>query len=113
MRRQRKNPLKYLLISIASFLTLIYILFFIPPSYHIQIFSFQIPILSLFFIFLFSFLFSLPTFIFKNKSHGLLLGLFAISILVFRLTGLTHPFFFILLVSLFLTLELLFTYKKQ
>ena len=110
--RKRKKPIKFLLLSILSFLALIYIIFFIPPSYHIQIFSLQLPIVSLFLLSLFLFCFSLPTYLFKNRADGLLISIFAVSIFVFRLTNLTHPFFFILLVSLFLTLELLFTYKK-
>jgi hypothetical protein len=66
----------------------------------------------LFFILLALFLFSSGTYVFKSKTHGILIASFAVIYLVFRLSNLTNPFFLILLAALFLTLELFVSYRK-
>jgi hypothetical protein len=110
--RNKKNVKLFLLLGIPSFLGLMATIFFFSPDTNLSLSNYKIPLLPLFFLLLFSFFFSLGSFLFKSKIHGLLLGLFVISYLLFRLNNLTHPFFFILLAGLFLTLELLFTYRK-
>lgn len=71
----------------------------------------KIPVLWLFLFLTAIFCFCLPFYIFKSKKHGILVSLFVITYLFFRLGGLTHPLFLIILIGLFLTLELLFTSK--
>ncbi|HSA83865.1 MAG TPA: hypothetical protein VLF20_03180 [Patescibacteria group bacterium] len=113
--RQRKRSIVLLIISILSFLALAYLIFFISPDYQLLVpRSFSVVGSSLIFFFplLFLFCFSLITYLFKSKTHGLLVGLFVITFLLFRLSNLTHPFFFILLAGLFLTLELFFAHRK-
>lgn len=110
--RQRKRSYTLLFMGIISFLVLFYIILFLSPTYEVQSSNFTFPIMYLFFLSFFLFVFSLITFIFKSKTHGLLIGLFFVSFLIFHLNDLAHPFFFILLAALFLTLELFFTYRK-
>lgn len=112
MVRQRKRSLTLLILALFSLITMLLLVGFFPPTHEFPLFTLQIPILYIFFITLFLCCFSATSYFFKSKVHGILLGLFLVSILVFRLNNLTHPFFFILLAGLFLTLELLFTYRK-
>lgn len=112
---KEKRPLKYFLISTITLVALIYIVIVFPPTYKFLV-SRSLgevgSIYNLFLFLVFIFLFSFATYIFKNKTQGVLIGFFVLSFFIFRLNNLTHPFFFILLVALFLTLELLFTYRK-
>lgn len=110
--RQRKRPTILLLLAILSFIGTISFVIFFSPSHQFTLITVQIPVLFLFFVTLFLCIFSATSYFFKSKIHGLLLGLFLVCILIFRLNNLAHPFFFILLAALFLTLELLFTYRK-
>jgi hypothetical protein len=110
--RNKRSIKLFLLLGIPSFLGLIATIFLFSPDTNLSFGNYKIPILPLFFLLLFNFFFSLGSFLFKSKTHGLLLGLFVISYFLFYLNNLTHPFFFILLAGLFLTLELLFTYRK-
>ena len=110
--RKRKRSLKYLFLSIVSLPALIALIYFFSPAKYLSVFSFQFSVFSLLFPLLFIFIFSITTYISKSPNHGILLGLFAISALLFRWNNLAHPFFFLLLAALFLVLELLFAYKK-
>jgi hypothetical protein len=42
-----------------------------------------------------------------------LFSLFVVSYLLLRLSGFTHPLFFLLLLGIFLTFEMLFTTKPR
>jgi hypothetical protein len=117
--RSRKRPLLLLFISIFSFVALGCLIYFSSPATAIMlphtismlpetVVSFiQIPPLILFFLLLTVFLFSAGSYIFKSKKHGILIAIFVITYLLFRLNNLTHPFFLILLLALFFTLEML------
>ncbi len=109
--RSTKN-IGFLLIGIILLFFLILLISFFSPNTELSFLSYKIPVLIVFFLLLFSTIFSLGTYIFKSKTQGVLFGLLIIGFLIFRVNNLTHPFFFILLGALFLTLELLFTYKK-
>ena len=85
---------------------------FVSPTIPLPFLS-LIPTYSVLLLFLFFFLFFTGTFIFKTKRHGILLGFFAVTYLLFRINNLTHPFFFILLLALFFMIELLISYKKD
>lgn len=117
--RSRKRPLILLLIGIISFVALACLIYFFPPNITISISAvlsnlppiltqfIKIPTLLLFFLVLTIFLFSLGTYIFKSKTHGVLIAGLVIIYLIFRLNQLTHPFFLIMLLALFFTLEML------
>lgn len=113
--RQQKRPLKYLFFSILSLASIASLVYLYPPDLKFEIgppaggFKFQI--LYAFFLFVFIFLFSTGTYLFKSKKHGVLIGLFVPLYLIMRLNNLTHPFFFILLAGIFLTLELMVSRK--
>ena len=114
MRQKTKKLIPVLLIlsSLIILAGLIFMISIFPPDYQINLLNINLPIISCFFVLLFFFIFTLGTFLFKSKTQGFLIGLLIIGFLIFRVNNLTHPFFFILLGALFLTLELLFTYKK-
>lgn len=120
--RTRKRSLLLLFASILSFLALAGLIYFSPPTSsltssqivgNISLISFiHIPSLFLFFVLLALFLFCIGTYIFKSKKHGVLIALFVIIYLLFRLNHLTHPFFLVLLLALFFTLEMLVSSKN-
>lgn len=112
LMRGHKKRLLFLLLSIASGLLLGGLIYFYPPDASFPFIFFQLSYLTLFFLLLAIWLFATGTFIFKSKLHGILLSLFVIIYLIFRLTDLTHPFFLIMLAALFLSLELFVSYRK-
>lgn len=122
--RTRKRPLLLLFVGILSFIGLGSLIYFVSPDVTLSVpqtwanlptvfVSFvHIPILIAFFSLLALFLFSVTTYIFKSKKHGILLAIFVTTYLLFRLNHLTHPFFLILLLALFFTLEMLLSGKE-
>jgi hypothetical protein len=108
---KRKRPLHLLVLSILTFIVLVFVFFFIPPSSAIQI---GIPINILLFVFplLFILFYSLLSFLFRKKSHGVIVGALLVLYLLLRLGGFTHPLFFLILLALLLILELLFSKEK-
>lgn len=111
MRRNRRSA-KLLFLTIISFAAITYIIFFVSPTFAYPILAFKLPILIVFVSLITLFTFSLTTYISKNKKHGFLVSLFALTYLLFRLSNLTHPFFLLLLLALFITLELLFARQR-
>jgi len=116
--RHHKRPLPLLIIGIISLGTLAALIYFFSPNTTLTfqqtltnfplIFDkyLQIPPIYLFFILIGIFLFSMGTYIFRSKAHGILIAALVITYLLFRLNRLTHPFFLILLLALFFVLEL-------
>ena len=113
LKNRRKKPLHYLFVSILSFLLLVTLILTTPPDTQLSFLGIEFSILTLFFLLVILFFFSLPTFLFSSKKHGILLSGFVTLYLMFRLMDLTHPFFLIVLLALFLTLELLFTSRRN
>ena len=120
MRRKRR-PVWLLVVSLLSLASLIYLILNFPPSHKFTIldlkiassaYNLQFTILPIFFLLTFAFCFSLFAFLLNNKRRGLFFGLFVLTILVLRLNHLLHPFFLILLLAFFITLELLFKRRK-
>lgn len=111
---KRRRPILHLIFGILSLGAFLWTLYFYTPSSTLTIpyIPFTLPIIPLFFILLLAALFFLTSYIFKSSKHGILVSLFVGIYLIFRLNNLTHPFFFILLFALFLTLELLVSYRK-
>lgn len=107
--RKKKRPVLLLLGSLVSLCLESVLVYAFPPDTS----TFPISLIPIFLFLLFCFLFFLTTYLFKNRIHGLLLGLFVVMVLIFRLNGITHPFFSILLFALFLTIEVLFSLDKK
>lgn len=110
-RNIRKKIFFLFLFSLFTFL-LIILLILVPPSTTITIASLSISILPFFLFLLFGVLFTFCIAFFNSVTHGILLGLFVICYLLLRINELTHPFFLILLFAIFLTLELMVSYRK-
>src|SRR5664279_1782580 len=111
-KRTRKRSHLFLFSGFISLILLLLLIYYFPPDLQLPILNSQISTLYIFLFLLFCFLFSASTYIFASKKHGLLIGLFVPLYLLFRLNNLTHPFFFLLLLALFIVLELLFSYRK-
>jgi hypothetical protein len=116
---RKKRPLPFLALSLISFISLALLVYFFPPNQQLSIpnlpagkAGFQFSILYFFLLLFYLLLFSSITYTFKSKTHGVLISSFVILYLLFRLNGLTHPFFLLLLFALFITLELLFSYRR-
>ncbi|HVA96521.1 MAG TPA: hypothetical protein VND99_02610 [Candidatus Acidoferrales bacterium] len=117
--RSRKRPLTLLIAGILSLCALAGFIYFLSPETPISFsgmitglpFSLdkyiRIPPVSIFFLLLALFLFSIGSYIFKSIKHGILIAGFVIIYLTFRLNHLTNPFFLVLLLALFFVLELL------
>ena len=121
MRRKRR-PVWLLVVSLLSLASLIYLILNFPPSHKFTIldlkiassaYNLQFTILPIFFLLTFAFCFSLFAFLLNNKRRGLFFGLFVLTILVLRLNHLLHPFFLILLLAFFITLDLLSNSRKK
>lgn len=110
--RRKKRQFFFLVLTILSLIATLLVIFFLSPNHNLALGPLTLSPLIIFFIPLGIFFFSLPTFVLKSPKHGILLSLFVISYLIFRLTGLTHPIFLVLLIGLFLTLELLFSNRQ-
>ena len=120
--RRRKKSFWLLVFSLLSLASLIYIIFFLSPSSQLHlplealakwgITNYQLPILPLFFALLFIFLFSLFAYFLSNTRRGLFSALFVTTYLLLRFFHLTHIFFLIILISLFVTFDLLFRNRK-
>ncbi len=110
MRKKRALPL--LLVSILSLIAILFVIYLIPPTYAVALTGIQINILFFFLPLLFIFTYSLLSFVFQKKTHGILAGIFLIFYLILRLGGFTHPLFLLILLALLLILELLFVNKS-
>ena len=111
--RRKKRPIWLLVVSLLSLASLIYLILNFPPNWKFEIGNYlKFDILYIFFTLLFTFFFPLIAFLLNNKRRGLFFGLFVLTILVLRLNYLLHPFFLILLLAFFITLELLFKRRK-
>ncbi len=104
----RKKGTKLFIISIFSLASLLYLILSFSPSFKLSYLNFQIPIIFVFFVLLFIFIFSISGYIMRSKTQGILIGLFAVSYLLLRFIGLTQLFFLILLLIFFIVLEFLF-----
>lgn len=109
----KKRPMRLLLVSVLSCIALLFILYMLPPSLSIPIGSFTLSIIPLTFLIIGIFVFCVVTYMFGSAKHGILASLFVLIYLWLRLNKLFHPMFTLLLVALLLTLELLFSAKKE
>jgi hypothetical protein len=111
--RRRKRSWLYLLTAAISLIATLLIIFFLSPSEKIQLGFLSVSPLVLFLAPLLLFFFSLPTFFLKSPKHGILLSLFVLLYMIFRVNNLTHPIFLFILLGIFLTLELFFSNRQS
>ena len=109
--RKRHNYI-YLLLAILLAISTVYLFLNFPPDYSFEIANIGIPILPIFLASSIGSIFSACTFIFIQKAQGIILSLLVLVYLIFRLIGLTHWIFAILILALFITIEL-FVLKKK
>jgi hypothetical protein len=109
--RKRHNYI-YLFLAILLGIGIGYIFINFPPSYKIPIQNFGLPILPFFLLAIAAFIYSTLTFIFIQKTQGILASVFITVYLILRIIGLTHWIFLALLLALFIAIEL-FLYKKK
>ena len=129
---RRKRSFWLLVLSLLSFAALIYLIVSFNPSSKLHlpleallglrshfgeggakwgITNYQLPILPVFFLLLFFFLFSLLSYLSRNLRRGATIGLLIITYLTFRMLNLDSPLFIALPIALFISLELFF--KKR
>ena len=111
--RRKKSSYIFLVLAIFTFGLLSSIIISVPPDFFWNILSFKLSVQYAFFFLLFSFLFFTGSSIFKSKKHGLLIGLFVCIYLWMRQNKLSHPFFLIILIAIFLVLELLLSGRNE
>ena len=103
----------FLFTGVLSLTGLIYMVVALPPTHIVSLNELNFSVIYLTFLLLWLSSFCIFSFIFKSAKHGVLTSLFIVAFFWLRLNKLLHPMFAILLAALFLTLELLFTAKKE
>lgn len=107
-----RNFWTLLLLSLLSLTGLAYMFLNFPPGTSLVIGNVQIPYLIIFFILLFLCLYGIAAFLFKSAAQGAIIGGLIISYLLLRLFNITHPFFTILLLVFFASIEGILWKKK-
>lgn len=116
VRNQRRSNLQLnrLVFVVFFFISSVLLVIYFPPTYQIQIYQYKIHILYPFFASIFLFVYFLSNLALRgNRKHSLFIASFIIVYLLFRLNSLTQPLFLFLLIALFMTLEFLFTKKRN
>lgn len=118
---RRKRPFLLLVLSLLSLAGLLYLIITFPPSAQFSlplealakwgITNYKLPITLVFFLLLFTFLLSLISYLLRSPRRAALIGILIITYLIFRMLHLNSPYFLLLLIALFITLELFF--KKR
>lgn len=111
VKRRRRKPISSYFFFVIFFVFLLIIIFKLPPNQALTVSGFKLPIVPIFFIDLYLSIFFLFYFIF-NKLQGTLFASFISFYLLLRYAHLTHPFFLVVTLGLFITLELFF-YKRR
>lgn len=116
---RRRHNYFYLLLAILLGILTGYLFLNFPPNYKFQIpalsiggSNFGIPVLPIFLASLTGFIFSTITFIFIQKTQGIIISLSVLFYLILRLSGLTHWIFAAMIIALFITAELFVLNKK-
>lgn len=109
---RKRHNYAYLLASVLFLILISYLSVNYSPFHKFQISTLAVPILPIFFTLLGLLIFSLSTFVFIQKQHGVVLTLMILGYLLMRLIGLTHWIFLILVLGLLVALELFIIKKK-
>lgn len=80
----------------------------ISPSASYDLGFLSLSILLAFFPLFFFFTFGAITLVFKRPIFGILVGVFLVVLMLFRMNGLSHPLFLVLILGLFVTSLLFF-----
>ena len=115
---RRKRPFWLFIISTLSLAGLIYLIITYSPNYQFSlpfealakwgIYNFQFPILYIFFLLFFIFLTSIISYLLRSPRRAILIGLLTIIYFIFRMFHLNSPYFLLLLLALYISLELFF-----
>lgn len=108
----KTKPWGLLLLFVLSLAGLCYLFLTFPPGSAFVILGIPISYVIIFFILLFLTLYALVAFFLTSALQGVLVGSFIVSLLLFRIINLTHPFFTILLFVLFLCIEAIVWKRK-
>lgn len=113
-RTMRKNREDFpaIIIGFAALISLIYIILNFAPDKSFNILNFSFSPILIFLVLVFISIYELFSFTFNDQRQGFLVSFFATLYLILRLNRLIHPFFLILIVAIFITLELLFRKRK-
>lgn len=111
LKERHRRPLTAYFLFVIFFMFFLGIVFFIPPNQTIDLKIFKLPIIFIFFMDVYLFIFFLFFFL-VNKTVGTLVAIFICFYFLLRLVHLTHPIFFIISFSLLITLILFFHKKK-
>lgn len=113
---RRKRPFWLLFLSLLSLAGLIYLVINYSPNSQFTlpfgaqamggILDFKIPILYIFLLLFFVFLVSIISYLLRSPRRAILIGLLTIIYLIFRMLNLNNPYFLLLLLALFISLEL-------
>ena len=109
---RKRHNFVYLLLAILLTILTVYLFINFPPDYKLPISNFQLPILPIFLASLTGFIFSILTFIFIQKTQGIIISSLILLYLILRLIGLNHWIFLFLFLALFITIELFILKKK-
>lgn len=107
MRKSRRNYLN-LAVSLTCLGLLIYFILNFAPDKNFSILKLSLPTLPVFFLLFFAAIYEALAYFLNNKRQGFFISLFTTIYLILRFFKLTHPFFLILILALFVTFELLF-----
>ncbi len=110
--RKRKRFFPFFLISLPSFVMLIFFLFTFPPESKLRAINYELSTTVVFFLLLFLFIFSIMSCLLQSARRGLFLGVFVCGYFFLRLIQLRNMFFLILLALFLFTLELFFSNQK-
>ncbi len=109
--RKRHNYI-YLILAILFGVATAYLFINYPPEYSFQLSNIGIPTLPIFLFCFIAAIFTALTFVFIQKTQGLIVSSLVLVFLLMRLAGLTHWIFALLLLALFIVLEFI-VYKQK
>ena len=112
MRRERKHSI-FLYSFLFILICFIMFIFLVDPINNFNLGLITISPIVLFFLFLFSLLFSFFSFLLLNKRRGLLISLFFVGLMIFRFFGFKNLLYEALLASILLLLELFLSDKTK
>lgn len=117
---RRRRPLWQLVISFLSLGGLIYLIISFPPTTQFTLpfkalakwgifsASWRIPILYIFFSLFFVFLLSLVSYLLRSSRRAIIISLLTLIYLILLMFRLSSPYFLLLLLALYVSLELFF-----
>lgn len=109
--RKNKRDFGALIVGLAALSSLIYLMLNFSPDKNVRVLNVSLPSIPLFLALFFVAVYEVFKFLLSQR-RGFLIAFFATLYLILRMNGLTHPFFALLILALFITFELLFKKRK-